>query len=293
MRDYLQELAGDTLIPKIRFQVATLLKGRGRNGKSIYTRLLTALHQKTAHMQLDSLKGFQLMPLIGASLAVVDEVPKSGLDEEALKRLISGEGHTIDIKHRAPIRYHPRAKWVISTNNDQKIVDNSDGFWRRLAIIPFTHQIAEKDVIPCLDEKIIESELVLFLDWCLVGLQRLLKRGDRPKDPLAVKLAKQEAIEASSSVAAWIADIEPRVTAKATTPKDKIYGHYADWCDGQRLRALSGGQFWKVVKPMLPGMGEEHLRLPGGRVRCVSVTLEELPLSPEVCPFDESDAGTM
>ena len=274
VRAFLQELAGDTLIPTVRFQVATLLKGRGRNGKSIYTRLLAALHQKTAPMRLDMLKGFQLMPLIGSSLAIVDELPKSGLDEQTFKTLVSGEPITIDIKHRDPIRYCPQAKWIISTNNDQKVSDNSDGFWRRLAIIPFDHQIPESQVIPCLDEQIIKNELALFLDWCLIGLQRLLQRGKLPPLPHAISAAKQEAVEASNSVAAWVADIGPQATATATTPKDNIYRHYAGWCDDQRLHSLSAGQFWKALRAIFPGVGkEQQIRIEGKRSRFVALAL--------------------
>ena len=289
VRNFLQELAGDTLVPTVRFQVATLLKGRGRNGKSIYTRLLAALHQKTASMRLDMLKGFQLFPLIGASLAIVDELPKSGLDEQTFKTLVSGEPTTIDIKHRDPIRYCPQAKWIISTNNDQKVSDNSDGFWRRLAIIPFDYQIPESQVIPCLDEKIIKDELALFLDWCLIGLQRLLQRGKLPPLPQAIKAAKQDAVEASNSVAAWLNETASRVTAVAATPKDKIYQHYAEWCDSQRLYALSAGQFWKALRAILPAIGEDkQLRILGKRERCVALTLEEPQPDSGDCPFDRA-----
>ena len=286
VRDYLQELAGDTLIPGIRYQVATLLKGRGRNGKLIYTRLLTALHQKTAPMRLNRLDGFALTPLIGASLAIVDEVPKAGIDEQGFKTLVSGEEVTIDIKHRDPLRYRPQAKWVISTNNDQKVADNSDGFWRRLVIIPFDHQIPESQVIPCLDEKIIKAELVHFLDWCLIGLQRLLARGALPPLPLALQKSKQEAVEASNNVVAWLAENTLRATKEPVTPKDTIYDHYAGWCDRQRLYSLSAGQFWKALRPHFPGVTQEaQMRVAGKRARCVPLVLDDsLPESDE-CPF--------
>jgi putative DNA primase/helicase len=145
--NFLQELMGDTLTPSNRHQVATLLKGSGRNGKSVLVRLMTALHEKVAHMRLDKLSGFQLMPLLDASLVVAEEVPAAGFDEQTLKSLISGESVTVDRKYLSPVSYRPSAKWIISTNNDQRSRDNTTGFWRRLCIIPFTQQIDPNDVI--------------------------------------------------------------------------------------------------------------------------------------------------
>lgn len=246
VRDFLQELGGDTLVPNVRFQVAALLKGKGRNGKSIYTRLLAALHSSVARMRLDRLNGFNLLPMLGASLAVVDEVPKAGIDEQTFKMLVSGETVSVDIKHRDPVSAPMTAKWVICTNNDQKSSDNSDGFWRRLAIIPFDTQIAEEDVIPELDGKIIQCELVLFLDWCLIGLQRLMARGKLPKQPQAVLAAKQAAKIASNSVLAWIEDREVQISV-GTIGKDKAYDEYDKWCRFNNLSPLSSPPFWKAM----------------------------------------------
>ncbi|MEI7430882.1 MAG: phage/plasmid primase, P4 family [Betaproteobacteria bacterium] len=246
VRDYLQELAGDTLFPNVRFQVAALLKGKGRNGKSIYTRLLAALHTNVAHMRLDKLSGFTLLPLLGASLAVVDEVPKAGIDEQTFKTLVSGETVAVDIKFQNPVAAPMTAKWVICTNNDQKSSDNSDGFWRRLAIIPFDTQIAEDDVIPELDRKIIDNELVLFLDWSLIGLQRLMQRGKLPKAPQVVADAKRAAVIASNSVVAWIDEVGVRISTDFIT-KDQAFDSYDRWCRFNNLCPLSSPPFWKEM----------------------------------------------
>ena len=249
IQSFLQELAGDTLFPNVRFQVAALLKGKGRNGKSIYTRLLAALHGKAnvARMRLDRLSGFSLGPLVGASLAVVDEVPKHGIDEQTMKTLISGESVTVDIKYRDPVSTEMTAKWVICTNNDQKSSDNSDGFWRRLAVIPFDTQIAESDVIPELDAKIIRDELVVFLDWCLIGLQRLLQRGKLPPPPKAVADAKKQARMASDTVLSWIE--EHSVEAGAyKTPKDNLFDHFDRWCGFNNYGRMASNRFWMAIK---------------------------------------------
>jgi putative DNA primase/helicase len=174
-------------------------------------------------MRLDNLTGFNLMPLLGASLVVVDEVPAQGINEQILKGLISGEAVTVDRKNEAPVSFTPTAKWIISTNNDQKLTDNSHGFWRRLVVIPFTQELSGKDIVPGLDQAIITNELMIFLDWCLAGLQRLTQRGKYPDEPKAVAVAKHEATIASDSVKAWNAFEE--ISTPDGHPNSPTFGH--------------------------------------------------------------------
>lgn len=273
VRDYLQELAGDTLFPNVRFQVAALLKGKGRNGKSIYTRLLAAIHTQVAHMRLDKLSGFTLLPLLGASLAVVDEVPKAGIDEQTFKTLVSGETVAVDIKFQNPVAAPMTAKWVICTNNDQKSSDNSDGFWRRLAIIPFDTQIAEDDVIPELDRKIIDNELLLFLDWSLIGLQRLMQRGKLPKAPQVVADAKRAAVIASNSVVAWIDEVGVSISTGYIS-KDEAFDSYDRWCRFNNLCPLSSPPFWKEMSNHFGSTLQGNQRTVGSkRIRCINLSV--------------------
>lgn len=275
-RNYLQEMAGDTLIPNIRFQRAAMLKGDGRNGKSIFTKLMAAVHHRVAYKQLNQLSGFNLMDLVGASLAIVPEVSKTGLDEQAFKAIVSGETMSVDVKYQNPISVQMTAKWLICTNNDQRTSDNSFGFWRRVVIIPFDHTVLDADVIPELDDKIIEHELAFFLDWCLLGLQRLLARGDMAPLPAVLQQAKQSAIQASDPVQDWI---EQRFVAISDKPvcKQKIYDHFYDWCLSQGYRQPPlANLFWKAVKSHFgeKKLDECQVRVLSKRSRCVHLRYE-------------------
>lgn len=273
--DYLQEMAGDTLIPNIRFQRAALLKGEGRNGKSIFVRLMAALHHRVAYKRLDELHGFHLMDLVGASLAIADEVPRTGLNEQAFKAIVSGEKISVDIKYQNPVSVQMTAKWIICTNCDQRATDNTLGFWRRLVIIPFDHTIELKDVIPELDRKIIHGELAYFLDWCLLGLQRLLRRGDLAPLPPVLEAAKRQAIQASDPVQDWIVQCFVAVSGSPIS-KQKIYDHFYEWCLAQGYRQPPlATQFWKVVKAHFgEKISESQLRIGGKRMRCTNLSFE-------------------
>lgn len=272
VRNYLQELAGDALSPIISTQKAALLKGAGKNGKSIFTRLLQALHGSYASMRLDRLSDFNLAPIIGASLVIADEVPKTGIDEQMLKSLISGESITINRKFEKLVNYRPHAKWFICTNNDQKLSDNSHGFWRRLAIIPFNQIISDEDTIPNLDQKIIDQELIHFVDWCLLGLQRLTVRGKLPPEPASVVAAKKAALMASDSVLGWMDESEVKVSKTSVMFKDDVYANYDKWCAWNGLKKLSSPQFWKSVQQHLGEIDAGQASRRQGRKRLVSLS---------------------
>ena len=289
VRAYLQELMGDTLSPSTGLQLATLLKGGGRNGKSVLVKLMSSLHERPAAMRLNQLSGFNLMPLLGASLVVVDEVPKSGFDEQMLKCLISGEQVSIDRKCLAQVSYRPTAKWIICTNNDQKSRDNSNGFWRRLVVVPFTHQVPEDQVIPGLDRKIIDQEMHLLLDWCLQGLQRLIVRGKLPPEPSAIHAAKHAAVLASDTVAAWIEHEGVQVSDDECHRKDKddVFESYTSWCSRNRYRPLSSVNFWSRLRALVELAADQQLRVKGQRKRFVGLKFQAD--EPDLCeepPFD-------
>lgn len=271
---YAQELAGNTLTSSTRFQVAMLLQGGGRNGKSVLVRLLSAIHPRSAPMRMDKLNGFALTPLVGASLAIAEELPSAGFDEQTMKALISGESVTIDRKYLSPVSYRPSAKWVICTNHTLRSRDNTTGFWRRLCIVPFTVQIQPNDVVPGLDEMIIENELTLFLDWCLVGLTRLIQRGRLPEEPSAVLTAKSKAILASDPIAAWIHDEEVRAGASDETmvSKDYVYSSYVEWSKRNGQRPQASPAFWAGLRSQLTFPEDSQHRQDGKRKRFVSLS---------------------
>jgi len=199
---------------------------------------------------------------------------------------------TVDRKNEAPVSFIPTAKWIISTNNDQKLTDNSHGFWRRLVVIPFTQQLSGKQIVPGLDQAIIDSELMIFLDWCLAGLQRLTQRGKYPDEPKAVTVAKNEATIASDSVKAWNAFEEISTITEINQTKLGVYNRYRDWCRDEGRRAVEAGQFWKSLKSLHPEMVEQQRRDLNGRVRYVNLHFlndSELPVTEvgnEAVPFD-------
>lgn len=250
VREIVQEYVGYTLISSTKFQVGQLWLGEGRNGKSVLLEIVQALHAKTASMSLNRLTDFYLQPLVGASLACVSEVPKTGVDGEMFKSLIAGDLISVNRKHKDVMGYKPTAKWLMAANNLMKTNDHSDGWWRRLQIIPWSVQIPDNQLIPDLAEMVCAKELNLVLDWALQGVSRLLKRGLFDASSTLLTTTRQEAIEASNPVAAWLAEIEP-VSHQIGMPKNDVFMAFRKWADDNNYRCPEKNVFWQEMRRVL------------------------------------------
>lgn len=172
-----QEYIGYSILPDARFQRAQIWRGPGANGKGVLANIVQAIHARVAAVQLNSLDGFKLASMIGASLIYCDEAPQRGINEQMMKSLIAGESVPVDRKFRDPITVKIIGKWLILANHMPAITDQSAGFWRRFDIIPFDVIIPEHERVAGLAENIIAAELPGVLNWALEGLLRLLQRG--------------------------------------------------------------------------------------------------------------------
>lgn len=284
-RDLLQEFVGSTLLPDTRFQKACFFIGDGHNGKGVLMRIVKALHQKTAAMVLDRLENFNLQGLVGATLALVDEAPKAGIDEQVLKSLIAGETVQIDRKHRDILSYQPIAKWIVSANHTPKFTDHSDGFWRRWIVVPFDVQIDYKQARLDLAEHIVENELHHVANWALAGLQRLLMRGRFPvadEMPNKVAAAMGRAKSESDAVRGWVDDQAVALVAEAKqwTPKNDLYRHFVQWCEGQGRGAVAQAEFYKRLdRYFQKQVQEDRPRIKGQRTYRVNVAVDPQPIT--------------
>lgn len=262
VQDFVQEYVGSTFIANNRFQVGTLWIGAGSNGKSLLLNVVRALHERSAAIRLDKLDGFDLESLVGASLAYCDETPKSKINQQALKSLISGGSVQINRKFLKAVNYRCTAKFIICSNHMPTATDHSDGWWRRLHIVEWNQQIKGKKIIHNLDDKIIDNELGAVLDWALLGLQRLLARGEFAV-PEVMEQAKEEAIQSSNTVFSWVQDAG---VALSTLPsqmvsKPDLYDRYRNHCQQNGVMPVGNAEFFKRIKTIFPTAKEDRVVL--------------------------------
>ena len=271
-RALVQEYCGYTLLNDVRFQVAQVWVGNGRNGKSVLLKVMEKLHSKVGSISLDKLSDFGLTPIVNASLVVSSETPKGGIDEQALKQIISGDPVTVEYKFKDSFKYSPTAKLLIACNRFPHVKDDSNGVWRRLQIVHWGVNLTEDQEIPNMEKKIIDNEIKAVLDWCLQGLSRLLRRGSF-NVPESSKIRKDSEKMNSNNILAFVEDYGLGICPMGKVIyKHSIYEKYDKYCLSNGLTAFRGNEFWKRMAQIFPAMQEKKKPdSSGNRLRAVNL----------------------
>lgn len=98
------------------------------------------------------------------------------LEAHIFKQLASGEPVQARQIYGQPFIMENYAKLMFNCNELPKDVENTEAFFRRFLIIPFTQTISKEEADPELSQKIISSELSGVFNWMLDGLRRLLSQ---------------------------------------------------------------------------------------------------------------------
>lgn len=270
IRDVLQEYCGYSLVSTTKFQKFLVLEGNGRNGKSVLINLLQALHGKGAKsINPDEMTKEDLYVLVDASLAVVNEIEDGAkLRESVIKNISSGDKIAIRELYKTQISFEPKAKIVIACNTLPPIRDQTDGVMRRLLIVKFEQEFDDTKAVANLSERIIDEELNTFLDWCLVGLFRLLQRGKF--DESAISEAKEEKVMENNSIRRFLFEVDATaVESDQPTdwyPKNNLYEDYKMWADNRQHLVRNDVWFWRGVKNIFKASFKETKTRTGRRV---------------------------
>jgi putative DNA primase/helicase len=262
----LAQFFGSTLIPDNRYQRALVLEGPGSNGKSVVAEVCGAMHKKTATINLDDLTGFSKHELLTASMVIVPETPKRNINEQELKKIISGDKIVIAQKHKDQFSHNPKAKILIACNSFPKIEDESNGLWRRLMLMKFNQVIDKGQEVRNLEKLIIEKEMNIVIDWALAGLQDLLKSGDFVI-PSHIEENKELEKKNSKNPLEFLDDMYVEMSDEFTLAKDTLYNKYKIYCQDKGLSIFGEVQFWKIVKQKFPKFEVIQKRESAGRKR--------------------------
>ncbi|PIK15090.1 DNA primase family protein [Halobacteriovorax sp. JY17] len=180
----LQQLIGNALRYSNKHESMVFFLGKGRNGKSLILFIIRLLlgEDNISTLPLEDFgRRFSLYRTIGKLANIIGEVSDSSkLPETSIKSYISGEPFQADIKFQDPVIVYPTARIFAALNTFPGIRDTSDGFYRRIRLFPFKHQVPEEEVRPELmtDEFWNKSgELPGIFNWALEGLYDLETNG--------------------------------------------------------------------------------------------------------------------
>ncbi len=175
------EWYGYCLSNSVELHKALILYGGGRNGKGIYTDILTMIigKENLSHVALSELgKSFSRATLYGKAVNITTETEIGGksLNTQYFKAITGVDSITAEFKNQPVFSFVPSVKMVISMNNLPSTKDRSTGFFDRLDFLHFSRYFTKDERDSKLLEKL-EAELPGIFNLATKGLGRLKKNG--------------------------------------------------------------------------------------------------------------------
>ena len=176
LAEYIAWLFTDIKLEKVLF-----LYGKGCNGKSVFIDIVEALvgkdnvcHESITDMCGDN-GGNHRSNIVGKLLNTCSDVAPNALNGDLFKRLASGEPISTKILYQDVTSTSDYARMLFSLNELPRTNDLTNGYFRRLLIVPFKVQIPKSEINPNLAKEIIANELPGIMNWVLKGYGRLTR----------------------------------------------------------------------------------------------------------------------
>lgn len=192
-----QKFAGYCLTRETRWEKMLLLYGPGGDGKSTFMNILREMvgPDNCSHIPMGRLEDqFYLSRLVDKLINMSTEIEAKAMQSQEIKAIVSGDPICASFKNQTPFDFIPFAKLVYSTNRLPKMLDNSDGFFRKIMILRFEGQFVksgEADIF--LKDKLLE-ELPGIFAWALMGLVMLRDEGFRATEGMQESLRAYKTI---------------------------------------------------------------------------------------------------
>jgi putative DNA primase/helicase len=167
------------------------------------------------------------------------------LNEARVKALTGRDPITARFLHHEFFTFQPVAKFWLATNKKPIVRDDSQGFWRRLHLIPFSRTFERPD--KTLKDRL-RAEAPGILSWVVKGCLEWQRDGLNP--PELVLKATDEYRRESDSLTPFYESccvIDPRARVQAST----LFARYQRWCSETRVwpeQQLNQTAFGKQVR---------------------------------------------
>jgi putative DNA primase/helicase len=231
----LSEYLGYVFTNNLKLEKAAILYGDGANGKSVLFDIVNAIlgHDNICSYSIQDItqsNSYQCAELENKLLNYDSEINANGKVERArFKQLISGETIGVRQIYGKPYVISRYAKLMFNCNELPKDTEQTNAFFRRFLIFPFSVEIPEAEQDTELSKKIIKNELSGVFNWILEGLKRIL--ANKKFSPC--KLVEEQLSEykkESDTVAMFIDDENYSTDTTDTITLKKLYSDYRKYC---------------------------------------------------------------
>jgi len=230
----------------MKLEKALILYGNGRNGKSVFFEVLTALlgRENVSTFPLSDLTdktGYYRAEIANNLLNYASEISRE-MNTDLFKKLASGEAFSARSPYGKPFEVRNYAKFIFNANELPKDTEQTIAFFERFLIIPFNVYIPENERDTELHSKIIDNELAGVFLWVLDGLKRVLSNKKFTECKAATEALNRYKTE-SDSVQMFLNDNNYQQSNNEKKLLKELYGEYKSFCYEDGYRACSNRTF--------------------------------------------------
>jgi len=239
----LQEFVGACLFGQAtKIEKILLLLGPGGNGKSQFLTIARSIFPPGSVSALPPQswgEQYLVHDLQGRLANFVDEVPSREISSGAMfKKIISGQETHANRKFREGILFTPICGHIFNVNEAPGTTDTSDGFFRRVLMVPFMWKpdpgVAEVDI----GAKIVKAEKRALVSWAIRGYARLVKQGMRYTEPTRVKQQSEAWRTEADGVRMFLFAVYEQHSEAPRFAMNDLFRMYTDWCDRNKYLSL-------------------------------------------------------
>lgn len=267
-----QEFFGYCLTPSTAFEKCLLCLGPGADGKSTLLKILREMvgPMNCAAVNIEDLDDqFQRSSLYGKLLNISTEVGAKAMESKIFKAIVSGDAVQAAYKHENSFEFVPTCKMAFAANRFPRVLDNSDGFFRKILPVAFKRQFlvgADKGLFAAL-----KAELSGIFHWALIGRERLWAQQEFTQSDETNRLLLDYR-RSNNPVLCFLEDeceLDPGDLGYEVSKKD-LYDRYEAYCRDKGYSKFSEENFFRELRsarsnleqyrPTIGGKREYRLR---------------------------------
>lgn len=242
-RRMLQEYLGLLFVNRRETNIEAMLFmiGKGSNGKSVIFNTITNLigRDNVSNFDISALTSHKdrllnVAIMNGKRLNYCSDFGSKKVDDEAFKSLTAGEPQPARRQYGNPFMAYDIPFIIGNGNKMPPTSDLSNGFFRRVLILPFNVEIPIERQNRNLSFQL-ESEYSAIFNWILEGKDRLMRNNFKFSQNEITDAAIREYRENASNVFQWLNDRSFRYTGEQSEVRRwlmarYLYDNYEQWC---------------------------------------------------------------
>lgn len=251
-RQALLEMIGYCMTTSVKEQKAFILYGnKARNGKTTLNNIISKLigRNNISNVSFEDInKGqFATSVINGKLLNIGAEMPSGFIrDVSAFKSLVGGDYISIEEKYKQKQTILPYVKLIFSANFLPNVNDNTNGFYRKLHIIPFERYFSDEEVNNFKFDNLITNEALQYLAKIAI---------DAYASKASLNFANEEEskkeiehyIQYSDSISHFFYYNNYNKENNCSKNAQEVYNDYVEYCDEIGYKALGRNTFYREL----------------------------------------------